>query len=92
MLTFTEKREYLLSVLLRAKSLSTTEKMVAVAMAFKVDDHGIVDLRMDEIAVLSSMTIRGLRDVLKRLHDKIDLDIRKGKAKNTYYFVQWKLL
>ena len=92
MLTFQEKREYLISVLLRAKSLSTTEKMVAVAMAYKVDDHGVVDLRMDEIAALSSMTVRGLRDVLKRLHAKIDLDIRNGKAKNTYYFVQWKLL
>jgi len=47
---------------------------------------------MTEIASLSSLTVRGLRDVLKRLNQKIDLDIRGGVSRNTYYFVQWRLL
>ena len=92
MLTFQEKREHLLNVLLRAESLTTVEKMVAIAMVFKIQDNGVVDLRMTEIASLSSLTVRGLRDVLKRLNQKIDLDIRGGVSRNTYYFVQWRML
>ena len=92
MLTFQEKREHLLNVLLRAESLTTVEKMVAIAMVFKIQDNGVVDLRMTEIASLSSLTVRGLRDVLKRLNQKIGLDIRGGASRNTYYFVQWRLL
>ena len=43
MLTFKEKKEHVLNVLLRSQSLSPTEKLVAVAMVFKIDDNGVVD-------------------------------------------------
>jgi len=65
---------------------------VAVAMVFKIGDNGVVDLRMKEIAELSSLTVRGLRDVLKRLQSKKIFDTRYHNAKKTYYFVMWRLL
>ena len=92
MLTLTEKREHVLNVLLRAETLSSTEKLVAVAMVFKINDLGVVDLRMSEIAELSSLTIRGLRDVLKRLQAKQIFDTRYHEAKKTYYFAMWRML
>jgi hypothetical protein len=92
MLTFKEKREHVLNVLLRSQSLSPTEKLVAVAMVFKINDNGVVDLRMVEIATLSSLTIRGLRDVLKRLQAKKIFDTRFHNAKKTYYFAMWRML
>ena len=92
MLTLTEKREHVLNVLLRAETLSSTEKLVAVAMVFKINDLGVVDLRMSEIAQLSSLTIRGLRDVLKRLQAKQIFDTRYHEAKKTYYFAMWRML
>ena len=70
MLTFTEKKEHLLNILLRAETLSPTEKLVAVAMVFKISDNGVVDLRMKEIAELSSLSVRGLRDVLNAFRPK----------------------
>ena len=92
MLTFPEKKEHVLNVLLRAETLSPTEKLVAVAMVFKINDLGVVDLRMSEIAQLSSLTIRGLRDVLKRLQAKQIFDTRYHEAKKTYYFAMWRML
>ena len=92
MLTFTEKKEHLLNILLRAETLSPTEKLVAVAMVFKISDNGVVDLRMKEIAELSSLSVRGLRDVLKRLQAKKIFDTRYHSAKKTYYFVMWRRL
>ena len=92
MLTFTEKKEHLLNILLRAETLSPPEKLVAVAMVFKISDNGVVDLRMNEIAQLSSLSVRGLRDVLKRLQAKKIFDTRYHSAKKTYYFVMWRLL
>ena len=92
MLTLIEKREHILNVLLRAETLSSTEKLVAVAMVFKINDLGVVDLRMSEIAELSSLTIRGLRDVLKRLQAKQIFDTRYHEAKKTYYFAMWRML
>ena len=92
MLTLTEKREHVLNVLLRAESLSSTEKLVAVAMVFKIGDNGVVDLRMKEIAELSSLTVRGLRDVLKRLQAKNIFDTRYHEAKKTYSFPMWRML
>ena len=76
MLTFPEKKEHLLNILLRAETLSPTEKLVAVAMVFKISDNGVVDLRMKELAELSSLSVRGLRDVLKRLQSKKIFDTR----------------
>ena len=92
MLTFIEKKEHVLNVLLRAETLSPTEMLVAVAMGFKISDNGVVDLRMKEIAVLSSLTVRGLREVLKRLQAKQIFDTRYHNAKKTYYFVMWRML
>ncbi len=92
MLTFTEKKEHLLNILLRAETLSPTEKLVAVAMVFKISDNGVVDLRMNEIAQLSSLSVRGLRDVLKRLQAKKIFDTRYHEAKKTYYFAMWRML
>ena len=92
MLTFKEKKEHVLNVLLRSQSLSPTEKLVAVAMVFKINDNGVVDLRMVEIATLSSLTIRGLREVLKRLQAKKIFDTRFHNAKKTYYFAMWRML
>jgi len=49
-------------------------------------------LRMKEIAELSSLTVRGLREVLKRLQAKQIFDTRYHNAKKTYYFVMWRML
>ena len=92
MLTFQEKKGHILNVLLRAQTLSPTEKLVSVAMVFKINDNGVVDLRMSEIALLSSLSVRGLRDVLKRLQAKHIFDTRYHGAKKTYYLAMWRMV
>tara|TARA_R100001086_G_scaffold213571_1_gene129547 strand:+ start:664 stop:948 length:285 start_codon:yes stop_codon:yes gene_type:complete len=92
MLSFSEKREYLLTVLLRAESLTPTEKIVALAMAFKIDENGNVDLRIRELAVFSSLNPRSVRRAIMRLREKINLEVRVEGKKNIYRFIQWSSL
>jgi len=89
MLTYQEKREYLMTVLFRAKSLSKSEKLVALALAFKIDYTGVTRMTQAEIGSMASLTPKGVRLVLQSLTRKIELEVRKAKGRNTYYFIQW---
>ena len=89
MLTYQEKREYLMTVLFRSKKLSKSEKLVALALAFKIDYTGVTRMTQAEIGVMASLTPKGVRTVLQRLTQKIQLEVRKEKGRNTYYFIQW---
>ena len=89
MLTYQEKREYLMTVLFRAKSLSKAEKLVALALVFKIDYTGVTRMTQAEIGAMASLTPKGVRTVLQRLTQKIQLEVRKEKGRNTYYFIQW---
>jgi DNA-binding MarR family transcriptional regulator len=92
MLTFQEKREHLMTVILRARSLSTLEKMVSIAIIFKVDSDGRCHLTQRELCELSSTTRPSLQRVIRGLEKKIQLDVERGRRKNTYRLYQWRLL
>ena len=89
MLTFQEKREYLLTVLFRSKSLSSSEKLVALALAFKIDYTGITRITQAELGAMSSMNKKSARRNLYRLKEKIGLEIIKSGRSNEYRFIQW---
>ena len=42
-----------------------------------------------EIGAMASLTPKGVRLVLQSLTRKIELEVRKEKGRNTYYFIQW---
>ena len=89
MLTYQEKREYLMTVLFRAKSLNKSEKIVALALAFKVDYTGVTRMTQAEIGAMTSLTPRRVRFILESLSEKIKLQIRSDKGTHGYYFPQW---
>jgi|TARA_R100000656_G_C3932833_1_gene125184 hypothetical protein len=92
MLTFHEKREHLLTVLIRATSLSTAEKMVALALVFKLDSDGRSYLTLKDICSLASMTEKTARGAVRRLESKIGLEVDRSFKKYTYRFPQWRAL
>ena len=92
MLTFREKKEILQTRLLRAQSLTTAEKMVALSLLHTVDDKGTCDVRMRELMVLSGLSKSGVYRSLRGLGDKINLVIGTAGCQNSYYFPQWRLV
>ena len=89
MLTFQEKREFLLAGLIRSERLGTSEKMVAIALAFRVDSDGSSNITTREIMALASLSRQGVQNCIHGLEDKIDLIVSRTPAKNTYQFRQW---
>ena len=81
-----------MTVLFRAKTLSSPEKIVALALAFKINSYGVSDIRIREISELASLDPRTVRRVIESLKEKIELQVRPEGRKNTYYFIQWGLL
>jgi len=92
MLTFKEKKEILQTRLLRAESLTTAEKMVALSLLHTVDDKGFCNVRMKELMGLSGLSKSGVYRSLQALGRKIKLDIARQGCRNQYYFQQWRLI
>ena len=89
MLTFKQKREHLLTVIFMAKGLSSSEKLVALCLAFNIDDSGRSKIKMDELSQMSRLHLRHVRKMVRALENKIDLNVRHGSRGNTFYFPQW---
>jgi hypothetical protein len=89
MLTYKQKREYLLTVIFQARGLSSSEKLVALCLAFNIDDSGRSTLKMNQLSQMSRLHLRHVRKMVRVLENKIDLKVRQGGRGNTYYFPQW---
>ena len=81
-----------MTVLLRAKSLKTAEKMVALSLAFKMDADGRSHITQREICALASISKPTLKRTVRSLEDKIGLEDDTLGHKNTYRFAQWRAL
>lgn len=92
MLTFREKKEILQTRLLRAQSLTTAEKMVALSLLHTVDDKGSCNVRMKELMGMSGLSKSGVYRSLRGLGEKISLNIGRKGCENCYYFQQWRLV
>ena len=92
MLTFQQKREHLLTVIFMATGLSSSEKLVALCLAFNIDDSGRSTLKMNQLSQMSRLHLRHVRKMVRVLESKIDLNVRHGGRGNTYFFPQWSHL
>ncbi len=92
MLNFEGKRQYLLTALFRSKKLRSSEKLVALAMAFKINSDGTSNLTLKELGELCSFTKRTVKKSIVGLEDKIGLNVNRTPAKNHYSFDQWDRL
>ena len=92
MLTFQEKKEHLMTVIIRARSLSTLEKMVSLVIIFKADSDGRCHLTQREICDLCTTSKPSLKRVIKSLESKILLEVDRVARKNNYRLHQWRML
>ena len=92
MLTYQQKKDILTVQLFQSQRLTSSEKLVALCMAFMIDDRGNVDIRMPQLASMSRLHKRTVIRVLKSLAEKINLETNVAGRRNVYYFVQWRKL
>ena len=81
-----------MTVILRAKSLSTLEKMVSIAIVFKADSDGRCHLTQWEICDLCATSKPSLKRVIKSLESKIQLEVDRNTRRNNYRLHQWRML
>ena len=91
MLNVSEKKDFLMAQVFRAQSLSPKEKLVALCLAFKLDDQGCSDVRMSELMELTGMSRKTAYLSIQGLKGKIQLDVIKRGRANHYLFPQWKM-
>ena len=92
MLTFQQKKDFMMAQLFQAKSLNSSEKLVALCMVFKIDDHGRSDIRVTELSDMARRHERTIRHIIHALQAKIDLHVTFSQGKNVYTFIQWAQL
>ena len=92
MLTYQQKKDILTVQLFQSQRLTSSEKLVALCMAYMIDDRGQVDMRMPQLAFMSRLHKRTIIRVLKSLAEKINLETNVEGRRNVYYFVQWRHL
>ena len=92
MLTYQQKKDILTVQLFQSQRLTSSEKLVALCMACMIDDRGLVDMRMSQLAYMSRLHVRTVIRVLKSLAEKISLETNVEGRGNVYYFVQWRHL
>ena len=92
MLTYEQNKEILTGQLFQSHRLTSSEKLVALCMAYMIDDRGQVDMRMPHLAFMSRLHKRTIIRVLKSLAEKINLETNVEGRRNVYYFVQWRHL
>jgi len=91
MLNVSEKKDFLMAQLFRAETLSSKEKLVALCLAFKLDDNGCSDVKMSELRNLTAMSRKTAYLSLRGLNEKINLEISKRGRNNRYRFPQWTM-
>ena len=92
MLTYQQKKDILTVELFQSQRLSSSEKLVALCMAYMIDDRGRVDMRMPQLSYMSRLSVRTVIRVLKSLAEKISLETNVEGRRNVYHFVQWRHL
>jgi len=81
-----------MTVIIRARSLSTLEKMVSLVIIFKADSDGRCHLTQREICDLCTTSKPSLKRVIKSLESKIQLEVDRVARKNNYRLHQWRML
>lgn len=92
MLLFTQKKDHLLDAVFLAKSLSSSEKIVALCLLWRVNEHGWADPTLRELSDMSRLHKRTVRNALRALEDKIELSVRFTGRSSRYTFIQWTML
>ena len=91
MLLYTQKKDHLLGAIFLAKSLSSSEKIVALCL-WRVNEHGWADPTLRELSDMSRLHKRTVRNALRGLEDKIELDVKFTGRGSRYTFIQWSML
>ena len=92
MLLFGEKKSHMMSVLFRAKSLKTSEKIVALSLIWLTNEEGWSSPSGAELAAICRLHERTVWYTLRSLEKKIDLSFSTMGRRNRYRFPQWDYL
>jgi|TARA_Y100000310_G_scaffold280023_1_gene299492 hypothetical protein len=91
MLTFQQKKEFIMTQLFQAQSLDSSEKLVALCMVFKyIDDRGRCVAPIADLAKMARRHRRTIERIINSLEKKINLDVTyKNGTVSVYTFIQW---
>jgi hypothetical protein len=92
MLLYEEKKSHMMSVLFRARSLSSSEKLVALSLIWLTNEQGWSSPSSAELAEMSRLHERTVRYTIRSLEKKIDLNFSFSGRRNRYRFPQWDYL
>ncbi len=91
MLTYQQKKEFIMTQLFQAQSLNSSEKLVALCLVFKyIDDRGRCEAPITDLANMARRHRRTIEHILESLETKIKLDVKRANGiTSVYTFVQW---
>jgi len=91
MLTYHQKKEFIMTQLFQAQSLDSSEKLVALCLVFKyIDDRGRCEASITDLAKMARRHRRTIERIIESLEDKIKLDVRRSNGTTSVYtFIQW---
>ena len=92
MLLYKQKKDHLMTVLFQAKSLNTSEKIVALALIHLVNEKGWSSASMRELGDLCRLHKKTVKYVVRSLEEKIDLNYERSGRCYRYRFPQWDVL
>jgi len=92
MLLYAEKKNHMMSVLFRAKSLNTSEKIVALSLIWLTNEEGWASPSSAELAEMCRLHERTVRYTIRSLEKKVDLNFASYGRRNRYRFPQWDYL
>ena len=92
MLLHTQKKDHLLDAVFLAKSLSSSEKIVALCLLWRVNEHGWADPTLRELSDMARLHKRTVRNALRSLEEKIELSVKFTGRGSRYTFIQWSML
>ena len=91
MLTYQQKKEFIMTQLFQAQSLDSSEKLVALCLVFKyIDDRGRCEAPIADLAKMARRHRRTIERIIESLETKIKLDVKRANGTTSVYtFVQW---
>jgi len=92
MLLYKQKKDHLMTVLFQARSLNTSEKMVALTLIWLVNERGWTTASMSELGVLCRLHKKTVKYVVRSLEKKVDLNYERSGRCYRYRFPQWDVL
>ena len=91
MLTYQQKKEFIMTQLFQAQSLDSSEKLVALCLVFKyIDDHGRCEASITALSTMARRHRRTIERIIESLESKINLKVsRSNGTVSVYTFIQW---